>query len=111
MDRLTFMEDGKIKVCGMNRENQNELILKCIEKLYRYEATRLSPEDIEKIKNKEVLMSDKMCCETCRYFNAASKSEGYICTYYIENNICNQALNASKNGYCPDFERRSNNAW
>ena len=31
MDRLTFMEDGKIKVCGMNRENQNELLFKCIE--------------------------------------------------------------------------------
>ena len=62
MDRLTFMEDGKIKVCGMNRENQNELILKCIEKLYRYEATLLSPEDIEKIKN-------NITCLTRKYFS------------------------------------------
>ena len=50
MIRLTFRENDKFGVVGMNEENQDKKLYACVLKLTDYEDTMLSPNDILKLK-------------------------------------------------------------
>lgn len=50
MNRLTFRENDKFGVVGMNEENQDKKLYACVLKLTDYEDTMFSPNDILKLK-------------------------------------------------------------
>ncbi len=53
MGRLTFSEDGKFGVVGMNADNEEEKLYGCICKLKDYENTGLSPDEVERLLDEE----------------------------------------------------------
>ena len=76
MIRLTFRENDKFGVVGMNEENQDKKLYSCVLKLLDYEETGLSPNEINKLKqqleenNKEIMhLKDglNMCKNIKRY--------------------------------------------
>lgn len=52
MNRLTFRENDKFGVVGMNEENQDKKLYACVLKLTDYENTGLSPNDILELKQR-----------------------------------------------------------
>lgn len=64
MIRLTFRENDKFGVVGMNEENQDKKLYACVLKLTDYEDTGLSPNDILKLKEENDSYN-----ETMKYLN------------------------------------------
>lgn len=53
MKRLTFKEpDGRWGVAEMNADNEEEKVYGCLCKLFDYEETGLTPDDIRRLKSR-----------------------------------------------------------
>ena len=46
MDRLTFCDNGRVGITGMNQRNESAKVIEAVNKLKEYEDTGLSPQEI-----------------------------------------------------------------
>ncbi len=59
MHRLTFSENGKFGVVGMNAKNQDDKLYMCVAKLKDYENTDKSPDQVLSLKERDTVLAPK----------------------------------------------------
>ena len=69
MKRLTFSENGKYGVVGMDENNKEEKLYWCVIKLKNYEETGLSPDEVEMLRDFGEEQHAKLLAENARLEN------------------------------------------